>query len=281
MNEELVSVIIPTYNRKLKYLSRAVKSVMQQTYNNYEIIVVDDNPYKSKQSIIIKEFCIRNNITYIKTKGIQGANNARNIGANNAKGAYFAFLDDDDKWLPDKLELQVKSFSEGVGMVYSNGYVISSSTKQWYTRPKYFVDKGELHTLLLYNYIGPTVAALIKKECFFSVGMFDENIPAKQDYDLWIRIIKKYKVIGIKKPLFIYTQHNSHQITKNYSLLIEGYLKIYQKNLAYYDNDIVLNFLFALKIAVLFKCQKKYIYFFKCLFYLISITDNKNFKILY
>lgn len=94
----LVSIIIPTYNRDLCYISRAIKSVKQQTYKNYEIIVVNDNIYNSSYRLKIQKYCTTNNLIYLTTKGKQGANIARNIGAYKAKGSYLAFLDDDDIW---------------------------------------------------------------------------------------------------------------------------------------------------------------------------------------
>lgn len=254
---------------------------MQQTYKNYEIIVVDDNMCNSNYSAKIKKYCTTNNFIYLTTKGAQGANTARNIGACYAKGTYLAFLDDDDIWLKNKLEIQLAYFKNNVGMVYSNGYIITSDLKRLYTKPENFVTKGNLYKLFLYNYIGPTVTALIKRDCFFDVGMFDESIPSKQDYDLWIRIVEKYKAIGIKKPLFIYTRHDSYQITKNYNLILEGYKKIYEKNKSYLKNDFIINFFFYLKIAKIYKIQKNFIKYFKCLFAAFSNIKYENLKIIF
>ncbi len=282
MNEnELVSIIIPTYNRELCYISKAIKSILQQTYKKYEIIVVDDNICNSNYSLKIKKYCKKNNLIYLTTKGKQGANTARNIGACHAKGSYLAFLDDDDIWLKNKLEMQLKHFNNNIGMVYSNGYIITPNFKCLYTKPKIFVTEGNLYKLFLYNYIGPTVTALIKRDCFFDVGMFDETMPAKQDYDLWIRIVKKYKVIGIKQPLFIYTRHDSNQITKNYNLILAGYKRIYEKNKNYFKNDFIIKFFFYLKLAKIYKSKKKIIEYLKCLFMAFSNIKYENFKIIF
>lgn len=258
-----VSIIIPTFNRNLNYLSRAINSIKQQTYKHYEIIVVDDNICKSNYSLNIEKYCIYHDLIYIRTKGKEGANKARNIGAHYSKGDYLAFLDDDDIWLPDKLEKQLANFSDNIGMVYSNGYVATSISQQLYTKPSNFVSKGNLYRLLLYNYIGPTVAALIKKECFFAVGMFDETMPAKQDYDLWIRIVKKFEIKGINYPLYLYMQHNSFQITKDFKSLLKGYQMIYEKNKEYFKNDYILNSFINLRIAKLFKYDRKYFKYYK------------------
>ena len=277
----LVSIIIPTYNRDLYYISRAIKSIMQQTYKNYEIIVVDDNICNSNYSLKIKKYCTTNNLIYLTTKGKQGANAARNIGACYAKGIYLAFLDDDDIWLKNKLEIQLMHFTDNIGMVYSNGYLITSNLKRLYTKAENFVAEGNLYRLFLYNYIGPTVTALIKRDCFFEVGMFDETMPSKQDYDLWIRLVKKYKVIGIKQPLFIYTRHDSYQITKNYNSILEGYKKIYEKNKSYFKDDFIVKFFFYFKLAKIYKNQKKFIKYFKCLLIAFSNMKYENLKIIF
>lgn len=277
----LVSIIIPTYNRDLSYISRAIKSILQQTYKNYEIIVVDDNISNSNYSLKIKKYCAVNNLIYLTTKGKQGANTARNLGARNAKGTYLAFLDDDDIWLKNKLEIQLAHFADDIGMVYSNGYVITSNLKRLYTKPKNFVTEGNLYRLLLYNYIGPTVTALIKRNCFFDVGMFDETMPSKQDYDLWIRMLKRYKAIGIKQPLFIYTRHDLFQITKDYNLILEGYKKIYEKNKKHFKNDFIFKFFFYLKLAKIYKCKKNFFKYYKYLFIAFSNIKYKDLKIIF
>ncbi len=281
VENRLVSVIVPTCNRDLCYISKAIKSIMQQTYKNIEIIVVDDNMCNSKYSIKIKKYCATKNITYLTTKGKQGANAARNIGAYYAKGVYLAFLDDDDIWLKNKLEIQLSYFTDNIGMVYSNGYVIKSNIKRLYTKPENFVTEGNLYRLMIYNYIGPTVTALIKRDCFFDVGMFDETMPSKQDYDLWIRMIKRYKAIGITQPLFIYTRHDSFQITKDYNLILEGYKKIYDKNRNYLKNDFIIKFFFYLKIAKIYRKQKRIIKYCKYLLAALSQIKYENLKIIF
>lgn len=279
--EKLVSVIIPTYNRNLCYLSRAIKSIKQQTYKNYEIIVVDDNIYKSNYSLKIEKYCLTCNITYLRTKGKEGANRARNIGACFAKGNYLAFLDDDDMWLPNKLKVQLRYFSGNIGMVYSNGYVITSTSKKLYANSKNFISKGDLYRLFIYNYIGPTITALIKKECFYDVGMFDEAMPSKQDYDLWIRITKKYEIRGVNLPLFLYTQHNSHQITKDYNLILEGYKLLYKKNKKYFKNDFILNFFFFLKVAKIYKYKKNYFKYYEYIFFAFKNIKHSSLNVVF
>lgn len=280
--QDLVSIIIPTYNRELYYISRAVKSIQQQTYKHYEIIIVDDNTDTSTYSLQIKKYCKSNGILYLKTDGKQGANVARNIGAFNSHGTYLAFLDDDDLWIKNKLEIQLAYFRKSeIGMVYSNGYIISNSSRKLYTCPQNFVTNGNMYKLLLYNYIGPTVTALIRRDCFFHVGMFDETLPAKQDYDLWIRIVKNYQVIGINRPLFIYTRHQSNQITKNYNSLLDGYIQIYKKYYGQLQNDFIYNFFFYLKVSFIYKKKREYFKSFCLLIKAISNIKYAKLKIVF
>ena len=144
-DENFVSIIIPTYNRSLNYIRRAIKSIQQQTYKNYEIIISDDNLPNSNYSLQINDYCVRNNLKYLNTSGRKGANVARNRGADIAVGNYLAFLDDDDVWVKNKLELQLNYFTDdNIGMVYSNGYVLTSNSKYLYTKYKKFVKEGNL-----------------------------------------------------------------------------------------------------------------------------------------
>ena len=106
---KLISVVIPTYCRTIELLNNAVQSVLAQSLSVYEIIIVDDNnePILSKE---IFSYCCKNKLVYIASNNV-GAAAARNIGINIAQGNYIAFLDDDDIWLPNKLQLQMPLFS--------------------------------------------------------------------------------------------------------------------------------------------------------------------------
>ena len=129
-DKDFVSIIIPTYNRSLHYIKRAIKSIQQQTFKNHEIIISDDNLPNSNYSLQINNYCLKNNLKYLNTTGKKGANVARNRGADIAVGNYLAFLDDDDIWAKNKVELQLNYFTDdNIGMVDSNGYVVTSNSK--------------------------------------------------------------------------------------------------------------------------------------------------------
>lgn len=231
-----VSVVIPTYKRRLEVISRAINSVLNQTYKNLEIFVIDDSPADFIGSKEIKEFLFSlrdKRIKYIRHSDNMGANVARNTGIKAATGEFIAFLDDDDEWLPDKIEKQLKQFNDiRTGMVYCPYYVIKAGRKRVRKTSLY---KGNIYKkLLARNFIGSTSCIVIKKECILDVGMFDENLPASQDYDLYLRVARKYHINFVDSPLMLYHEHENERITKNPYKKLEARKYIYKK----YQNSI-------------------------------------------
>ena len=221
MNQPLVSVILPTYNRA-HLISRAIKSVLNQTYNKIELIVVDDASGDNTKEVI-RTFN-DNRIVYIQHTMNKGAAEARNSGIQRAQGKYVAFQDDDDEWKKDKLEKQMNimlNSSANVGVVYSSFKRIKNY--KVFIIPDNNVSKKEgsiLHQLLNDNFI-TTQVGLVKKECFLTAGLFDKNLPRLQDWDLWIRIAKKYKFAFIKEPLVtVYDTEDS--LMKNHKAWIKA-----------------------------------------------------------
>ena len=215
-----VSVIIPTYNRA-NLIGKAIKSVLKQTYQDFEIIVVDDGSTDNTGEIIrsFKDKRVKYIEKYKKNKGISVA---RNIGIKMARGKYFAFLDSDDEWLSEKLSKQIKVLqyeSPEVGAVYSNLCYMDENGKNTnkLRNPK---KEGYIYEDLLgKNYVGPPSTLLIRKECFHRVGLFDDLLNAQEDWDMWIRIAKYYRFALIKIPLVKYRLH-SNQLSKNLGVKI-------------------------------------------------------------
>lgn len=233
----MVTVIITSYKRPVDVVERAVTSVLEQTYSNLEILIVDDNVNNSPESEVLRTaFTGRDKIRYIKQDGNKGACAARNLGISKAKGEFIAFLDDDDTWEKDKLEIQLARFEgtdENVGMVYCLGDVIVCTTnpptvEEYYTT-KLYKDEITFADQLKYDYIGSTSQALIRKSCLVALGGFDESLPARQDYEMWLRISKQYRIFGVKKVLFHYFQHDMVQITKSPKKALTGYRIVYDK----------------------------------------------------
>ena len=241
----MVSVIITSYKRPVEIVERAVESVLTQTYTDLEVLIVDDNIDHSPESEqLSKAFSERERVRYIKQDGNKGACAARNLGIRKAKGEFIGFLDDDDTWEKDKLEVQLARFEgtdEKVGMVYCLGDVIVCTTnpptvEEYYTT-KLYKDEITFKDQLKYDYIGSTSQALIRKSCLFALGGFDESLPARQDYEMWLIISKDYRILGVKKVLFHYYQHDMVQITKSPKKALTGYRIVYKKYKKYYKAD--------------------------------------------
>ena len=208
----LISVVIPTYNRS-SLVSKAIASVLGQTFTNIEIIVVDDSSTDATSDILTAQFAGK--IIYLQHQHNSGLSAARNTGIKASRGEYVAFLDDDDEWLPEKLKLQIQIIQQNtaVGLVYcgytqvaENGSVI----RQIRPEKRGFI----LPDLLEDNYItGSASAVLIKREVLDKAGYFDENLTACEDWDLWIRIARRCPIDYTDNILVAYKIHadNMHK----------------------------------------------------------------------
>jgi len=187
-----VSVIIPTYNRA-HLLSRAIKSVLNQTFQDFEIIIVDDASTDNTDRLVASFQNSR--MIYIQHERNQGSAAARNTALRQAQGEFIAFLDSDDEWLPDKLEKQMKLFSkasQNVGLVVTGAMDIRENIPYQIYLPKF---RGNIaRRILIENCVGLTSIALVRKECFTKSGLFDESLRGSEDWDLWIRIAQHYEV---------------------------------------------------------------------------------------
>lgn len=237
---ELVSVIIPTHNRE-NLVGKAIDSVLAQTYKNVEIIVVDDASTDNTENMINKNYF--NEINYVKVEKSKGGNHARNLGVQNAKGNYIAFLDDDDTWHSSKLEKQMNLFNNdsSIGLVYTGTKVIYTSTGHNYKNiPKIEGDLSD--KIFIKNYIGTTSTVAMKKSIFEEAGGFDIKMPALQDYDLWIRVSQITKVAPVQEALINYYNHDTgSQISDNFGKIIDASAKIekkYSKIISHLDDDI-------------------------------------------
>lgn len=194
-----VSVIIPTHNRP-ELLKKAVISVLNQTYKDVEVIVVDDGLGKRADKTI-GEFN-DSGIKYIQHQEEKGGSAARNTGIRAASGEFIAFLDDDDEWLPGKLAVQMAEFTNtphDVGFCFSAVTNVYSREQKNTKVPPGVGDYFDLALRRGKTFLNVTL--IIKKHVFDDIGLFDETLPSHQEADLIIRIAKKYKGIGINLPL--------------------------------------------------------------------------------
>ena len=215
-----VSVIIPTYNR-VESLSLAIESVLAQTFQDFEIVVVDDAPQGYARGAVVS-FDNRR-IRYICHEANKGDAASRNTGILNSSGDYLAFLDDDDEWLPEKLQMQVDvltTSSSQVGGVYTGKLNVDGATGT--ISRIYSPERGvnSFDEIFADNPIN-TSSILLKKICFERLGLFDETMPCSSDYDMWIRICEEFKLQCIKQPLVKYCVHENG-LTYDYAKQIQG-----------------------------------------------------------
>ena len=235
----LVSAIITTYKREPHILKRALESVINQTYKEIEIIVVDDSPsdYLRRDEIEKMVNCYEN-VKYIKHETPQGACVARNTGMNQSHGEYIAFLDDDDEWYPQKIEQQLNAFvNDKIALVYCGNDVIDDDTGVFKHDKRKFVSGMIFDSLIEDNFIGSTSYPLLRKDRLVEIGGFDALMQSSQDYDVWLRIEKKFEVTYIEESLVLYHIHSGDQITKNPRKKIAGLERIYSKYKEYIESN--------------------------------------------
>ena len=197
-----ISVIIPTYNRG-KIIGNSIKSVLNQTFKNLEIIVVDDGS-KDNTKEIVDEFKDER-VRYIKLNNNTGAANARNIGIKNAIGQYISFQDSDDIFYPDKLERQLKNIiNKNSNLDFCKIKVIFNSSFSYFVpsikQEKNLFNNSIINELISKGNFISNQAILIKKQ-FLSKYLFDPNLPRLQDYDLILRMIHRAKISYTKDVL--------------------------------------------------------------------------------
>lgn len=195
----LFSVIIPTYNRA-QTVMRCVESVFAQTFEDYEIWVIDDGTDDTEY--FLRPFKDRLHYRRGTSAGVAAA---RNVGIASAQGAYIAFLDADDRWYPHKLECMAQSIRlrPDVGLFYSKvDYVDAVGKKLWVPNTRDVGDDSYL-ALLEGNFIVNS-SAVVKKECLQQVGGFDTVLSGCEDWDLWIRLARAYPIKLVPEVLTAY-----------------------------------------------------------------------------
>ncbi|MDE6883018.1 MAG: glycosyltransferase family 2 protein [Lachnospiraceae bacterium] len=227
--ETMVSVIIPTYNRA-DMIKRAIDSVLRQTYRSYEVIVVDDGSADDTGSVIadIQDARIR----YIALMENQGVAHARNVGIREARYDYIAFLDSDDEWMPDKLELQMRMFrnsSEEIGMVYCRtGGRTRDGMSRFVCPARDFsreLLEGDMFRFLLQQNVIGTPAVIVRRDCLEQVGGFKETLQCLEDWEWILRVAGNWK-IGFVDQVLVEVHKSSGSVSTNMSwhLIVRCYL---------------------------------------------------------
>ena len=208
-----VSVVIPTFNRAMK-TARAVASILYQTFTDYDIIVVDDGS-KDNTREVLRQFGAK--IRYIAQPSNRGVSAARNRGIRESNAPWIAFLDSDDYWLPQKLELQMAFFKTHPKAAICQTQEIwirngrYANPKKRHQKPSGDVFEPSLRICL----ISPS-AVMLRRSLITDVGFFDEGLPVCEDYDLWLRIACRYPVYLIEDRLIVKEGGHSDQLSSRF-----------------------------------------------------------------
>ncbi|MDI6820688.1 MAG: glycosyltransferase [Patescibacteria group bacterium] len=226
-----VSVIIPTYNFS-QYIGEAIDSVLNQTYKNIEIIVIDDGSTDNIH-VVLGKYIKNGQIKYFYQEN-RGPGVARNLGIKNSFGDFIAFLDADDVWRSDKLEKQMKLFENPkVGLVYSDMEFFGNNFhfKKYSEMTKRFYQGEAMMELIKRNFI-PVSSVILRRGVFDRTDYFTEdfkNLAIIEDYELWLRVAKIFEIDFIPDALVRYRIHGaqmSHGRARNYRSLAFLYKKL-------------------------------------------------------
>jgi len=233
-----VSVILTTYNGASRgYLKEALDSILNQTYRDYELLIIDDG--STDQTLeICASYGKKNNIFLIQQKN-QGPSAARNHGIKKARGEYICFLDDDDVWETTKLEEQILFFRNmedkfnNVGMIDTNLKKINAQGN--FLKIFKAENNGDIFEKLFFqNTVAGPSSVMIKKTVLDDLGGFEENsycsIKSAEDYDLWLKIAAKYKIFSLNRPLVRYRVHFNN-LSANIQNQSEAHLNVLRHHL--------------------------------------------------
>ena len=243
---DLVSVIIPYYKKK-KYIINSIKSVLNQTYENLEIIIIYDDENQNDLDLIQEIKKKDKRIFIIKNLKTMGAGDSRNIGINNSKGQYIAFLDADDTWQNDKLNKQINFMkSNDYKITHTSYYIVDES--QRIIGKRIARNFFRLNDLLKSCDIG-TSTVILKKDLINDNVKF-ASLKTKEDYVLWLKLLEKNaKIYGLDEILTFWTKSRSSLSSSTFQKLIDGF-RVYYKYMnfnyfksVYYLIRLSINFL--------------------------------------
>jgi glycosyltransferase involved in cell wall biosynthesis len=225
-----VSVIIPTYNRA-DHVGRAIRSVLAQSFQEFEVLIVDDGSTDNSEQIIRGFKDAR--IFYLRREANGGAAAARNMGIHSARGEHIAFLDSDDEWLPEKLEKQLAKFDStrrSMGLIYTHmllrdfktGAVLKAINSS---------HEGYVHDLVLRSdFIGSCSSVMVRTDVIKHIGGFDDRLTSREDWDLWMRIAREYPVACVPLPLLICNIGHSERLSATLKKILEGTMLVLDKH---------------------------------------------------
>jgi glycosyltransferase involved in cell wall biosynthesis len=224
-----ISVIIPVFNRAVA-VRRAIKSVLAQTFQHFEIVVVDDGSTDGTAASVA-EFA-DHRITLIHHERNHGGSAARNTGIRASSAPYVAFLDSDDEWLPTKLQRQLdvfeRSSNEHLALVYTGAEWAFPDGHVRRHIPRREIELAR--TLLTENVVGETSVGMVRRSALDSIGGFDETLPSCQDMDLWLRISEQFDAAVVPEALVRVTKADEDRISNNVVYALRGRAQFCQKH---------------------------------------------------
>lgn len=226
-----VSVVIPVYNRE-RLIGRAIQSVLDQTFQDFELIVIDD--HSSDNTLRTLENIRDRRIRVFSHKRNLGAQAARNTGIRNSKGRWISFLDSDDLYLVNSIAIRLDcARKENVKIVHSEGLVIDKgdSKPKWRRIPKM---KGDIYRELLCR-PGPAYQTLlVAHDALEAIGPLDETLPAYQEWETCLRLAKSFRFGFVEEPTYLYNRQEAISISKSANNSADGYIQILKR----YESEI-------------------------------------------
>jgi glycosyltransferase involved in cell wall biosynthesis len=226
---DLVSIIVPVFNRR-SAIREALESILKQTYEHWEALVVDDGSTDGTAQVVEEYSRADSRVRLLRHGQRKGAQAARNTGIRDAQGEWIAFLDSDDQWLPCSLEVRLRALRErAVSVVHSECYVLRPES----TQPDRFgvpAMRGQVYRELLRS-PGPVFPSLlVSKEALSHIDYLDENLASYQEWDTAIRLAKHYCYGFVEEPTFVYDCRGTDTISKDALRNALGYERVFHKH---------------------------------------------------
>lgn len=253
-NLPLVSVVVPCYNHE-KYVKKTIESIINQTYKNIELIVIDDGS-KDNSVKAIQELANKYSFTFIHRPN-KGLSATLNEGIQLSKGKYFSTIASDDILILEKIEKQVEFMESNpkFGMCYGKIVYFENSIENTSEYPNSNKQGWVFDDLLNYGCFIPAPSTFIRKNVFETVGGYDESLLI-EDWDMWLRIAEKYQVGYVDEYLAYYRRHDTN-ISKQAFKMYEAEKKILDKYQDYENFERVIGYKKVLWFRLLFKKHKK------------------------
>ena len=235
-----VTIIIPTYNRA-DLLPQALESALIQDFTDYEILVLDDASIDNTHEIILP-YLKDNRIRYIKHPKNIGINSNRNYGLSVAKGEYIAMLDSDDTWISNtklKRQKEILDMHPDIALVGTYCSIINTKNEKLGEIRTHSADSSIRKNMMIINQFVQS-SVLIRKQVLDQIGYYDNNIPIWEDYELWLRIGEKFRLMNISELLTGYRVHAGNISKLSEQKCIKSYSMIYKLYKNKYPNSWVL-----------------------------------------